>query len=180
MLIKEVKAGRPDLNAERNMKEIKVYDFLDKAGIKYMRADHEAVFNMESCLEIEKAINGKICKNLFLCNRQKTKFYFLVMTGNKELDVKALSEQTGLSRLSFANAEDLKKYLDIEPGSASILCLINDSGNNVQLLADREVVVQDYMCCHPCVNTSTIKIKTEYIIEKILKKTDHDITVVNL
>lgn len=180
MLIKEVKAGRPDLNAERNMKEIKVYDFLDEAQIQYMRADHEAVFNMESCGEIEKALNCKICKNLFLCNRQKTRFYFMVMPGNEKLNVKALSEQTGLSRLSFANAEDLKKYLDIEPGSASILCLINDSGNNVQLLADREVMTQEFMCCHPCVNTSTIRIKTEDILEKLLKKTGHDITVVNL
>lgn len=180
MLIKEMKAGRPDLNAERSMNEVKVYDFLDKAGIKYMRADHEAVFNMERCLEIEEAMSCKICKNLFLCNRQKTKFYFLIMPGYKKLDVKALSEQTGLSRLSFANAEDLKKYLDIEPGSASVLCLINDSGNYVQLLADREVLAQDFMCCHPCVNTSTIKIKTEDILEKLLKKTGHDITVVNL
>lgn len=180
MLIKEMKAGRPDLNAERSMNEVKVYDFLDKAGIKYMRADHEAVFNMESCLEIEEAMSCKICKNLFLCNRQKTKFYFLIMPGYKKLDVKALSEQTGLSRLSFADAEDLKKYLDIEPGSASVLCLINDSGNYVQLLADREVLAQDFMCCHPCVNTSTIKIKTEDILEKLLKKTGHDITVVNL
>ncbi|MCI8776093.1 MAG: prolyl-tRNA synthetase associated domain-containing protein [Oscillospiraceae bacterium] len=180
MLIKEMKAGRPDLNAERSMNEVKVYDFLDKAGIKYMRADHEAVFNMERCLEIEEAMSCKICKNLFLCNRQKTKFYFLIMPGYKKLDVKALSEQTGLSRLSFANAEDLKKYLDIEPGSASVLCLINDIGNYVQLLADREVLTQDFMCCHPCVNTSTIKIKTEDIIEKLLKKTGHDITVVNL
>jgi len=180
MLIKEMKAGRPDLNAERSMNEVKVYDFLDKAGIKYMRADHEAVFNMESCLEIEEAMNCKICKNLFLCNRQKTKFYFLIMPRYKKLDVKALSEQTGLSRLSFANAEDLKKYLDIEPGSARGLCLINDSGNYVQLLADRKVLAQDYMCCHPCVNTSTIKIKTEDILEKLLKKTGHDITVVNL
>ncbi len=180
MLIKEMKAGRPDLNAERSMNEVKVYDFLDKTGIKYMRADHEAVFNMERCLEIEEAMSCKICKNLFLCNRQKTKFYFLIMPGYKKLDVKALSEQTGLSRLSFANAEDLKKYLDIEPGSASVLCLINDIGNYVQLLADREVLTQDFMCCHPCVNTSTIKIKTEDIIEKLLKKTGHDITVVNL
>ncbi len=180
MLIKEIKEGRPEPDAGRRFQEVKVYDFLDEAQIQYMRADHEAVFNMVSCGEIQKALNCKICKNLFLCNRQKTKFYFLIMPGNKKLDVKALSEQTGLSRLSFANAEDLKKYLDIEPGSASILCLINDSGNNVQLLADREVVAQDYMCCHPCVNTSTIKIKTEDIIEKILKKTGHDITVVNL
>lgn len=180
MLIKEMKAVRPDLNAERSMNEVKVYDFLDKAGIKYMRADHEAVFNMESCLEIEEAMNCKICKNLFLCNRQKTKFYFLIMPGYKKLDVKALSEQTGFSRLSFANAEDLKKYLDIEPGSASVLCLINDIGNYVRLLADREVLAQDFMCCHPCVNTSTIKIKTEDIIKKLLKKTGHDITVVNL
>ncbi len=96
MLIKEMKAGRPDLNVERSMNEVKVYDFLDKAGIKYMRADHEAVFNMESCLEIEEAMNCKICKNLFLCNRQKNKFYFLIMPGYKKLDVKALSEQTGL------------------------------------------------------------------------------------
>lgn len=180
MLVKEVKEGRPDSDTGRSVHEIKVYDFLDEAGIQYIRADHEAVYNMQSCGKIEKLMNCKICKNLFLCNRQKTEFYFLIMPGNKKLDVKLLSEQTGLSRLSFAGAEDLKKYLDIEPGSASVLCLINDSENNVRLLADREVITQKYMCCHPCVNTSTVRIKTEDVIDKLLKKTGHDIIVVNL
>lgn len=176
----ELQKGRPASDAGRLEKEIRVYDFLDSLGVEYFRIDHEAAFTMEVCEEIDRTLGAVICKNLFLCNRQKTDFYLLMMPGNKAFRTAELSHQIGSARLSFADPEDMEKYLDITPGAVSIMGLMNDRENAVRLLVDEDVLRGEYLGCHPCVNTSSLKLKTEDVFGAVLKAMYHDMTVVTL
>lgn len=172
--------GRPEDQAERLEREIRVYDFLDELGIAYERVDHEKAETMEACREIDETLGTTMCKNLFLCNRQKTKFYLLMMPGEKPFKTKELSAQIGSARLSFATEEFMLEYLDILPGSVSVMGLMNDTENHVQLLIDEDTLADAYIGCHPCVNTSSIKVKTSDILEKILPAVHHEMIVVKL
>ena len=176
----ELFQGRPDTDEGRLDREIRTYDFLDELGIEYIRTDHERADNMEACNEIDAVLGVLICKNLFLCNRQKTKYYLLMMPGDKKFKTKELSKQINSARLSFAGPEDMLKYLDIEPGAVSIMGLMNDKENQVQLLIDEDVLQDAYIGCHPCVCTSSLKIKTADVIEKYLPATAHTYSVVHL
>ena len=176
----KLEKGRPQNAEERLPKEIKVYDFLDSLGIEYERIDHEAADTMELCLEIDKVLGAQICKNLFLCNRQKTDFYMLMMPGSKPFKTKDLSAQINSSRLSFADGEMMEKYLDITPGSLSVTGLINDTDKKVQLLADKELFEGEFIGCHPNINTSSLKLKTSDIFEKLVPATNHNFLVVEL
>ena len=153
---------------------------LDSLGIEYERADHDPADTIEDCEKVEEIIGVDICKNLFLCNRQMTKFYMLMMPGKKPFKTKDLSQQIGSARLSFAPAEKMLEYLDITPGSVSIMGLMNDKNCDVQLLLDREIAQSEYVRCHPCINTSTLKIKTADIINKYLPAVKHCYVVVDL
>lgn len=163
-------------------KEIRVYDFLDTLNISYQRVDHEAAMTMEACEEIDQVLgdNTSICKNLFLCNRQVTDFYLLLMPGNKPFKTKELSAQIGSSRLSFAKPEFMEQYLDITPGSVSVMGLINDMEHKVQLLIDEDILKKEYFGCHPCVNTSSLKFKTTDLIERIIPALEHTPQMVTL
>ncbi len=172
--------GRPLHEEGRLPKEIRVYDFLDRLGIHYDRVDHEAAMTMEACREIDEILECEMCKNLFLCNRQQTVFYLLLMPGDKPFKTKDLSAQIGSSRLSFADAEAMEKYLDITPGSLSVLGLINDKEHEVNLLIDEDILRGEYVGCHPCVNTSSLRILTKDILERIIVETGHKPTVVRL
>lgn len=172
--------GRPQSNEGRLEKEIRTYDFLDSLGVSYERIDHEPAMTMDICAEIDRVLDATICKNLFLCNRQQTDFYLLMMPGNKPFKTKDLSAQIGSSRLSFATPEAMEKYLDITPGSLSVLGLINDKEKCVRLLIDSDVTAGDYIGCHPCINTSSIRIKTKDMMEKIIPAMGHYITLVKL
>ncbi|MEE1061297.1 MAG: prolyl-tRNA synthetase associated domain-containing protein [Ruminococcus sp.] len=172
--------GRPDITEGRQNREIKVYDMLDSLKIEYMRTDHEPADTMEACNRIDKVLEVVICKNLFLCNRQKTNFYLLMMPGDKPFKTKELSSQINSARLSFASAEDMEKYLDILPGSVSIMGLMNDKENAVKLLVDEDVLKDEYIGCHPCVNTSSLKIRTEDVFTKFLDAVGHTATKVVL
>lgn len=174
----ELLSGRADDN--RLSKEIKCYDFLDSLGIEYDRVDHAEADDMETCLEIEKVLDAPICKNLFLCNRQQTQFYLLMMPGDKVFKTKELSGQIGSARLSFANAQQMEKYLDITPGSVSVLGLMNDTENAVQLIVDEDIKKSEYVGVHPCINTSTIRIKTSDMFDKITNTLNHRYMTVNL
>ena len=178
----ELQKGRPESTDNRLDKEIRVYDFLDKLGIQYQRIDHEAAMTMEACEEIDRALgdNTTICKNLFLCNRQETDFYLLLMPGDKPFKTKDLSAQIHSSRLSFAKPEYMEKYLDITPGSVSILGLMNDSEKKVQLLIDEDVMKEPYFGCHPCINTSSLKFTTEDLMQKIIPALEHKPVTVTL
>lgn len=176
----ELVKGRPANNEGRMDKEIRVYDLLDTLGIEYLRVDHEAAYTMEACQEIDRLLDCMICKNLFLCNRQKTAFYLLLIPDGKVFKTKELSKQIGSSRLSFADAEDMEKFLDITPGSVSITGLMNDHENHVRLLVDEDVLNSEYFGCHPSINTSSLKVKTKDIFEKLLPAMHHEMTTVIL
>ena len=176
----ELYNGRPEDTSGRKEKEIKVYDILDSLNIPYIRADHEAVMTMEAYEEIDKALRMEICKNLFLCNRKKTSYYLLLMQGNKALKTKELSQQIPTTRLSFASGEDMETYLNVTPGSATVMGLIFDPENKVQLLVDEDLLKLEEFGCHPCVNTSSIKMKTADVFDKFLKEIHHDYIMVKL
>ena len=172
--------GRPESTEGRLPREVRTYDYLDKLGIGYQRTDHEAANTMEACNEIDAILGVIICKNLFLCNRQKTNFYLLMMPGDKKFKTKELSAQINSARLSFAEPEDMLKYLDIEPGAVSIMGLMNDKDHAVQLLIDEDVLKDEELGCHPCVCTSSLRLKTKDVIEKFLPATGHTYKTVHL
>lgn len=176
----ELYHGRPENPAGRLEKEIKVYDLLDRLEMDYYRTDHEPAGNMEACNEIDAVLGTVICKNLFLCTANKKKFYLLMMPGDKPFKTKILSRQIQTSRLSFAKPEYMKAYLDIEPGSVSIMGLMNDLDNQVQLVIDEDVLKEEYLGCHPCINTSSLKLKTREVLDKFLPSVHHEALVANL
>lgn len=176
----ELQNGRPKNTDGRLQKEIKVYDLLDSLGIEYQRTDHGHADTMEACNKIDKILGTILCKNLFLCNRQKTDFYLLMMPGDKPFKTKDITKQLGCARLSFASEEYMEEYLNIKPGAVSIMGLMNDTDNHVQLVIDRPVVESDTMGCHPCVNTSSLKLKTKDVMEKFLPAVHHKAIIVDL
>ena len=176
----ELVNGRPTDIQGRLDKEIRVYDFLDSLGVSYQRIDHEAAMTMEACEEIDRTLEATICKNLLLCNRQETQFYLLMLPGDKVFKTKDLSAQIGSSRLSFAKAEYMEQYLDITPGSLSVLGLMNDKDRMVRLLIDEEVLEGEYIGCHPCINTSSLRLRTKDLAEKIIPAMGHEPTIVKL
>lgn len=176
----ELFKGRPANTHGRQDREIRVYDFLDELGIEYYRTDHEEANNMEACNQIDAVLDTVICKNLFLCNRQKTNFYLLMMPGDKPFKTKDITKQLGCARLSFAGEAQMLEYLDIKPGAVSIMGLINDKGNHIQLVIDKPVAEDEFIGCHPCVSTSSLKIKTEDILNKFLPATNHTPIIVDL
>lgn len=175
-----VEIGRPTTVDNRLEKEIRVYDLLDVLGVEYVRVDHESAQTMEACEAIDKVLETNMCKNLFLCNRQKTDFYLLMMPSDKPFKTKDLSKQLGISRLSFADSEAMEEYLNITPGAVSVMGLMNDKDNRVQLLIEKDIIADEYVGCHPCVNTSSIKLKTEELLEKFLPEVSHQPIIVNL
>lgn len=172
--------GRPQDVVGRKEREIRVYDLLDELGIEYERLDHEAAMTMEACLAVDQALQVNMCKNLFLCNRQKTNFYLLMMPGDKVFKTKELSAQIGSARLSFATEEYMLEFLDIHPGAVSVMGLMNDKENKVQLLIDEDVLSEEYVGCHPCVNTASLKIKTKDVVETYLPAVHHEMRIVKL
>lgn len=164
----------------RHQKEMDTYDLLDRLGIGYIRIDHDETPSIEACEEVEQILGIEICKNLFLCTANKAHFYLLMMPGNKVFKTKELSRQIGSSRLSFADASYMEEFLKISPGSVSVLGLMNDTGHNVTLLIDRDVLRNEYVGCHPCVNTSSLKLRTADLLDKFLPWTGHTPVFVEL
>ena len=166
--------GRPIDCSGRSDKEIRCYDFLDSLGIAYKRADHEAAMTMEACVEVDEALGAELCKNLLLCNRQCTDFYLLLTPGSKPFKTKLLSAQLGCSRLSFADGKYMEEFLDITPGSLSLLGLMNDKEKKVQLLIDEDLLSLPYFGCHPCINTSSLLMKTADVLETLIPAMGHE------
>ncbi len=173
--------GRPENTEGRLLKEIRTYDLLDSLGITYERVDHEEANTMEACAAVDKVLTpAVICKNLFLCNAQKTKFYLLMIREDKKFLTKDISKQINSARLSFAPAEYMEQFLDITPGSVSVMGLMNDKENNVSLLVDEDILAAEYFGCHPCINTSSLKLKVADVFGTFLKAVEHGYTVVKL
>ncbi len=176
----QLQQGRPENAEGRLEKEVRVYDLLDGLNIAYQRVDHAPADTMEICAAIDESLGATICKNLLLCNRQQTDFYLLMMPGSKNFRTSVLSKEIGTSRLSFAPAEFMEQFLDITPGSVSVLGLMNDKENRVQLLIDEDVLKEAYFGCHPCINTSSLRISTQDLMEKILPAVHHAPRMVTL
>lgn len=172
--------GRPDNCDNRLNKERRVYNFLDGLNIDYQRIDHDAAMTMEACIAIDEAMGATMCKNLLLCNRQCTDFYLLLLPGDKPFKTSVLSKQIGSSRLSFASGEFMEAFLDITPGSLSVLGLMNDQDHRVKLLIDEEILKGEFIGVHPCVNTSSLRLRTKDLVDTIIPAMDHPITIVAL
>ncbi len=172
--------GRPADCSGRLEKEIRSYDLLDALGICYARIDHEPAMTMEICAAIDASLGAPICKNLLLCNRQCTAFYLLMMPGDKVFKTKDLSAQIGSSRLSFADGDYMQAFLGITPGSLSILGLMNDKENRVQLLIDEDLMKSPFIGCHPCINTSSLRLSTEDVLQKLIPALKHTPIMVKL
>ena len=172
--------GRPQNAENREEKEIRAYDLLDSLGIEYLRVDHEPAMTMEVCVDIDAALGASMCKNLFLCNRQKTEFYMLLMPGDKPFKTKDLSSQIDTSRLSFAEAEYMERFLNLTPGAVTVLGLMNDKEKNVRLLIDEDILNAEYVGIHPCVNTSSIRISISNLVGKLLPAIGHHFVTVSL
>ncbi|WP_097003966.1 prolyl-tRNA synthetase associated domain-containing protein [Lacrimispora amygdalina] len=172
--------GRPADLSDRLEKEIRTYDLLDRLEIPYQRLDHAPLPTIDACREVDSLLNIDICKNLFLCNAKKTEFFLLLLPGKKKFRTSFLSKQIGSSRLSFADSEFMIKFLDITPGSVSVLGLMNDRDNKVQLLIDKDVLFSEFFGCHPCINTSSLKMKTADLINQILPAINHSFIPVDL
>ena len=172
--------GRPTDTTGRLEKELRCYDLLDRLGVPYERVDHAPAMTMEVCQEIDRVLNAVICKNLFLCNRQKTAFYLLTMPGGKPFQTKVLSAQLGTTRLSFAPPELMESMLRCTPGSASVLGLAYDTERRVRLVMDRAVHDAAWFGCHPCKNDASLRLRTEDLLHVFLPHTGHDVTVVDL
>lgn len=171
--------SKPDCS-NRLAKEERVYDFLDRLQIPYEGVDHDIANTIEDCREIEKELQIGVCKNLFLCNRQKTTFFLLMMPGDKHFETKVLSHQLGVSRLSFAESQYMEEFLEITPGSVSVLGLMNDVEEQVDLLVDADLLKEEFLGCHPCINTSSLKLRTSDILQKFVKATGHSYHIVTL
>ena len=176
----ELLQGRPLDCTGRLDKEIRVYDLLDSLGVSYQRVDHEAAMTMEACAAIDEALEATICKNLLLCNRQCTDFYLLLIPGGKAFKTSVLSKQIGTARLSFASGEYMEQFLDITPGSLSIMGLMNDRENRVQLLIHEDLLQGEYIGVHPCINTASLKLKISDLMEKIVPAMGHEPRLVTL
>ena len=172
--------GRPSDLSGRLPKEVRTYELMDRLDVAYQRIDHEAAMTMEACAAIDEALDATICKNLLLCNRQCTAFYLLMIPGSKTFKTSVLSKQIGSSRLSFADAEYMERFLDITPGSVSVLGLMNDHDHHVELLIDEDVLKGEYIGCHPCINTSSLRLKTSDLMEKIIPAMGHTPRIVTL
>ena len=176
----ELVQGRPADCTGRLDKEIRCYDLLDSLGVSYQRIDHEAAMTMEACAAIDEVLDATICKNLLLCNRQCTTFYLLMIVADKHFKTSILSKEIGSSRLSFAAPEYMEKFLDITPGSVSVLGLMNDKEHHVELLIDEDVLKGEYFGCHPCINTSSLRLSTRDLMDKIIPAMGHTPRIVTL
>ena len=172
--------GRPTSKEGRSEVEVNTYDFLDKLGVSYETLCHPAAFTMEECQEVEKNLGALICKNLFLCNRQQTQFYLLMLPGEKHFKTKFLSSELGCARLSFATEDQMVELLGIHPGAVSPMGLMNDKDKKVLLVVDKDLLGSEFFGCHPCVNTATLKIRLKDLLEKIVPTINHEYRIVTL
>ena len=172
--------SRPATNDGRLAKEIRTYDVLDSLNIPYLRVDHEVMNTIADCNQVDEMLGIDICKNLFLCNSQKTEFYLLLLPGHKKFKTAVFSKLISSARLSFASPEYMGQLLDLTPGSVSILGLMNDTEHRVHLYIDKAIADSEYFGCHPCINTSSLRIKTSDIFEKFLPYTGHTAGIVEL
>lgn len=172
--------GRPITKERRLAKEVRTYDLLDKLGISFKRVDHDTAMTISDCDEISRVLECNICKNLFLRNSKGDEFYMVVMPGSKKFRTAILSKQLGTTRLSFADEKYMEEFLDLTPGSVTVMGLMNDTGNKVKLVIDKELLDEKYFACHPCINTSSIRLLTKDLLDVFLPAVNHKPVFVDL
>ncbi len=175
----EIYNGNPN-DPSRSKTEQKTYELLDSLEIPYERIDHEPAFTIEACAAIDAAFGTPMCKNLFLRNSNGSQLYLLLMPGEKPFKTKELSKQIGSTRLSFGDEILMQTHLGVSPGSVTVLGLAFDTENKVELLIDEDVLHEPFICCHPCMNTSSLKIAKEDILTKFLPAVHHTPRIVKL
>lgn len=176
----ELVKGAPVELTGRMDREVRVYSLLDSLGVEYYRVDHQETNTMEACSLVDDVLGTKMCKNLFLCNRTKTEFYLLMMPDDKPFKTKDITKQVGCSRLSFGDSDSMLELLDIIPGAVSVLGLMNDTSNKVQLLIDKPIIESAEVGCHPCVSTTSLRLKVSDLIDVILPHIHHTPFIVDL
>lgn len=176
----QLEKGRPQDIEDRDPREIATYDLLDSLSVDYDRVDHEAVMTMEGCHPIDEILGNVLCKNLLLTDRKRSVYFLLMMCGEKRLDTKVLSHRLGTSRLSFAKGEEMEELLNITPGSLTAMGLIFDTENRVKLLMDEDLRREEFISCHPCINTSSIRLTMDDFIDRFLPAVHHELNIVSL
>ena len=161
-------------------REQQVYDALSALRIPFTSIQHHAARTMDDCKSIVSEPGVAYCKNLFLCNRQKTQFYLLLILPDKVFHTASVSRQLGVSRLSFAPEDLLPVYLGLYPGAVSPMGLLNDTEGRVRLLVDSDLPRSPRVAFHPCVNTATVTLPTQDFFNIFLPHTGHIPTMVSL
>lgn len=180
MYISDIVTTVPENVAERAPLEQEVYKVFTKLGIHFERVDNDPAASMDECRDIGEKLGAPVRKDVFLCNRNKTSFFLLVMPEEKAFDTSSFSKKLGVSRMSFASPEHMMEYLGTKPGSASVVGLLNDVDDYVQLIIDKEVAEAEYFVCNTGINTTHLKFKTEDLIKKFLPYTHHRARIVDL
>ena len=175
-----IHSGLPTDLETRTEMEQRSFRLLEELAVPYTYVDHKPALTMEDCIAIDEELGVSMCKNLVLCNRQKTEYYLLLMPGDKVFKTKELSSQINSARLSFASGEAMEDLLGTPPGSATVLGLIKDTDCKVRLLIDEDLLQAEYFGCHPCKNTSSIRFTTKDLLEKVLPRLRHEYTRVKL
>ena len=153
---------------------------LETLRIPYRMVEHPADGAMEDLVAVEERLGVRICKNLFLCNRQKTVFYLLLIPADKRFKTSVVSKLIGSSRLSFGEEDKLYELLGVRPGSITPLGLVFDEAHQVNLLIDREVLALEEIGMHPLVNTASIAMKTEDLMNVYFPFTGHEPQILDI
>ena len=176
--ISEVYKVAPD--DKRGELETKVYETLKKLNIPFERVDNDSVESMEECVEISAKLGAEIRKSIFLCNHKKTGLYLVIMPADKHFDTKTFCAKIGCSRVSFASPECMQEYLGVQPGTATVMGVLNDEARKVQVVIDKEVAEAEWFACNPGANTTHIKFKTSQLLNSFLPSVKHRPIVVTL
>lgn len=164
----------------RSVRENEAFALLDSLGIKYERVEHEAAMTIDACADIDRTLDTPLCKNLFLTNSAKTDWFLLLLPGEKPFRTRVVADQIGSTRLSFGSEDKMLEYLNLTPGSVTIMGLMYDKERKVRLLIDRELCKNEFLCFHPCINTGSVKAKTADMFGKFLEYTHHEPTFIDV
>jgi len=155
-----------------------IYEALEELKIPFDRVENDFMISMEDCEAVNKKMNTRMAKNLFLCNRQKTEFYLFITKDNKHFNTKIFSKAMGISRVSFAPEETLTEYLGTKIGATTIFSLVYDKDCKVHLVIDKDVLEEKFHACNDGTNNAHIKITTKDLMEKYLKYTKHEPVII--
>ena len=169
-----VREGRPEDFRIRPINEQHIYEFLDDLGINYMYLDHQEEFSMGDAADADEAIGVVGAKNVFLHDKKRRHYVLILVNGTKRVDLKKISELTGLKNLSFCNEEDLDTVLGLTPGAVTPFGLLNDKNGLVQLIIDETLRDEELFAMHPCVNTTTVRMSHRDFMEKVIPAMGHD------